>query len=187
MLHFILTFFTFSNLTFSNFSSPFAVLDYPASNHLTKATVVKVVDGDTLRLKEGTYLRLCGVDAPEISHSSLPSPDPNKQRQYYWGNISKAYLQTLIKDNSIYFNTVNLDKYNRVVAEVYLKNEYTGNLTNVEQTLLSHGMVRLSPNYYKSCSNPNSLLQSQKEAILNVEGQWADPMLLSPWEFRSKY
>lgn len=81
-----------------------------------KATVISVVDGDTvkLRLDLGFRLywrvncRLAGINAPEISTVE--------------GVISKVALtQLLAPETEVVVNSTKLDKYGRPVAIIYLK------------------------------------------------------------------
>lgn len=80
-----------------------------------KATVVRVIDGDTvkLRLDLGFRLfwivncRLAGINAPELSTDS--------------GVISKAALENLLPvDTEVIVNSTKLDKYGRPVAVIYV-------------------------------------------------------------------
>lgn len=80
-----------------------------------KATVVRVIDGDTvkLRLDLGFRLywhvncRLAGINAPEMSTDA--------------GVKSKAALEKLLPvDTEVIVNSTKLDKYGRPVALIYV-------------------------------------------------------------------
>lgn len=77
-------------------------------------TVTMVFDGETIQLDDGRIIRLIGVDAPEV-RSSFCKDEP-------FGEESKRYLASLIlhKRVSIALGDPASDKYNRVLAYVYL-------------------------------------------------------------------
>ncbi|EKD63791.1 MAG: S-layer protein [uncultured bacterium] len=80
-----------------------------------------VVDGDTIRLTDGQYVRLLGIDTPETDEC------------YY--DEAKAYLEGLIGDNQVELvaDEINDDKdaYDRLLRYIYVNDELV-NLTMVE-------------------------------------------------------
>jgi endonuclease YncB( thermonuclease family) len=79
---------------------------------MTEARVVKVVDGDTLRvlLKNGEeeYVRLAGIDAPELKHG---------------GEGAREFLSKLCPVGSIVRLEISgRDRYRRLLAVVYNEN-----------------------------------------------------------------
>lgn len=79
-----------------------------------KATVLKVIDGDTVKLKIDlgyciewiSNCRLAGINAPEISTEE--------------GVKAKAYLSSILLSNTeLLINSRKLDKYGRPVVELY--------------------------------------------------------------------
>lgn len=77
-------------------------------------TVAKVHDGDTIRLDDGTTVRLLGVDAPEVE-SSYTRAEP-------CGAGSRDYLKALVEGRRV---TIEVgpepkDRYGRTLAMVYL-------------------------------------------------------------------
>ena len=80
------------------------------ANNLT-ATVLSVGDGDTIRVRTGNKtvtVRLACIDAPEIKQSP-------------WGQQSSARLKQLLPvGQTITLRPVETDKYNRLVAEIYV-------------------------------------------------------------------
>lgn len=78
------------------------------------ATVIDVVDGDTVRLeldlgwhiKYATRVRISTIDAPE-----LKTPE---------GQAAKAYAQTLLKPgDEVLFSSRQLDKYGRPLGAIH--------------------------------------------------------------------
>lgn len=82
-------------------------------------TVISVVDGDTLRIDYNgtdTYVRLIGIDTPE-------SVNPDETKNSEEGKIASAYTKSLVSEN-VYldFDVQSRDKYDRLLAYVYLPN-----------------------------------------------------------------
>jgi endonuclease YncB( thermonuclease family) len=91
----------------------------------TEARVVKVVDGDTLRvlLKDGEeeYVRLAGIDAPELKRG---------------GEGAREFLSRLCPVGSIvHLEIVGRDKYRRLLAVVYNENGINANNKLLEENL----------------------------------------------------
>ena len=89
-----------------------------------KTFVSRVVDGDTYVIDEVTTrgntkkvrrfkVRLYGVDTPEIWH-------PKCQEEHKLALLAKFFVRNLLQGKEVVLNTVNKDRYGRVVADVYL-------------------------------------------------------------------
>jgi endonuclease YncB( thermonuclease family) len=92
---------------------------------MTEARVVRVVDGDTLRvlLKNGEeeYVRLVGIDAPELKRG---------------GEGAREFLSKLCPVGSIVrLEIVGRDKYRRLLAVVYNENGINANHRMLEENL----------------------------------------------------
>ncbi|MBN1635901.1 MAG: thermonuclease family protein [Deltaproteobacteria bacterium] len=76
--------------------------------------VVKVYDADTIEIRDGTKIRLIGVDAPEVE-------SPYRQAESY-GVESKSYLTKMLlgKKVRIVVGEQPYDKYGRTLAFIYL-------------------------------------------------------------------
>ena len=106
------------------FKWPFSVGDnYDYNNVLVK----RVVDGDTLKLENGEYVRLLGIDTPEMHESAKLYRDARRSgqsveaikqmgRQAY--EITKQLAEG--KRVRLEFDKEKYDKYNRILAYVYL-------------------------------------------------------------------
>jgi micrococcal nuclease len=83
-------------------------------------TVDEVLDGDTILIETGDYVRLIGVDAPE------------KNQDFY--NESKTFLTSLILNQKVRLeiDIRNRDNYGRLLRYIYL-NETNINLEMVRQ------------------------------------------------------
>lgn len=89
-----------------------------------RATVVRIVDGDTVvgTVDRGfydyseKYIRLAGINAPELN-----SPDPEVRAA---GQAAKEYLAQILPIGSeFWINSKKLDPYKRPIAEIFLPNQ----------------------------------------------------------------
>lgn len=172
-------------------SLPQPVTSLPTTKStLVPVTVLKVLDGDTLRVlynNQKVYIRLACLDSPEIAHNTKQALDINSIRiqQYSYGNLAKFYLEQLTPISStIYLNIYNTDKYGRLVAEVYSDSSLT---QSVQEDLISQGLAQLYPPYYKTCSNYDTLVQLEQQAKQHSLGIWSEPSFLPAWNFRKLY
>ena len=136
------------------------------SVHAEPATVVNVVDGDTLKVatEQGiTIVRLYGIDSPE-------------KKQAY-GQAAKDFVETMVTGKTVEISPVNTDKYRRTVAVVML-----GTQCLQEQLLLS-GYAWVYPDYCKK-SFCNAWRSLQGISAGNRVGLWADPVPVQPWTWR---
>ncbi len=89
-----------------------------------EARVVKVVDGDTLKvlLKDREeYVRLAGIDAPELKHG---------------GESAREFLSTLCPIGStVHLEIIGRDKYRRLLAVVRNENGVNANNRMLEENL----------------------------------------------------
>lgn len=92
-----------------------------------QARVVKVYDGDTIRISSGEKVRLIGIDTPEIHTSSKLYRDAERTGRKAedirrMGALSYEYAQRLLENRSVslQFDAQRQDKYGRLLAYVYL-------------------------------------------------------------------
>lgn len=128
------------------------------------ATVVRVKDGDTLRVRcpgREIDVRLVDIDAPE-------------KRQPY-GKAARKRVEELVGSGEVTVRAVGRDKYRRLLAYVDLPD---GRVLNV--VLVEEGWAWRFDRY---CQSPE-LLRLQEAAKAARRGLWADPAPVPPWEFR---
>ena len=111
-----------------------------ATSSLPVAQVERVVDGDTLRLKDGRNVRMVGLNTPETGKKGQ-SAEP-------FAEAAKRRLQALVAESdgqvSLGIGQQGKDRYGRVLANVYGRNG-----ANLEAQLLSEGLgylVAVAPN-----------------------------------------
>jgi endonuclease YncB( thermonuclease family) len=84
-----------------------------------KATVVKIVDGDTVHAltpdRTKLKIRLYGIDAPEVQHGK-------KEGQSY-GNEAKDTLTSLVLNKAVIVRVLDIDRYKRQVCIILLNGQ----------------------------------------------------------------
>ena len=94
-------------------------------------TVAQVIDGDTLRLRDGRSVRLIGINTPEIGRKGRPS-EPLAE-------AARETLQALLGKTTpvgLRFDREKRDHYGRLLAHVYLQDG-----KSVEAALLEAGLA----------------------------------------------
>lgn len=131
-----------------------------------EAYVIKVIDGDTLKVSiggsENERVRMLGIDTPESVH-----PDANKNTKN--GKIASNYTKSKLEGKTVKleFDKEKRDKYGRLLAYVYLDNKM------FNEVLLEEGyasVLIISPNnrYEKEFRN------IEKEAKAKKIGFWSN-------------
>lgn len=131
--------------------------------------VVSTGDGDTLRINRSgqtVTIRLACIDSPE---SSQPG-----------GSEAAARLSTLLPPGqSVYVRPVNIDRYGREVAEIYLGNQ------SVNLLLVREGYAVVYDEYLNGCAETqNQYLQAELEAQNARLNFWAQSNPTMPWDWR---
>ncbi len=111
-------------------------------------SVIKVVDGDSIDLKDGRRIRLLGIDAPE------------KERCMY--GEARESLRVKVQGKRVKLENTIIDDYGRILANVFVGNELV-NRTMVEAGLAKFTYVT-SP-YYQNLKEAS---QKAKEMKLGI-------------------
>ena len=127
------------------------------------AKVDRVVDGDTVYIKDGTKIRLHGIDTPE--------------RDQPYGKQATRALDGLIK-TKVYVLEKDTDRYGRLVAVLY-----TPEGLNVNLEMVCGGHAWWYERYARFDSDLEDCQESAQEARL---GLWADDDPVAPWAWRRK-
>lgn len=133
------------------------------------ADVVRVVDGDTLKVSTGAApvtLRLYGVDAPEKSQPHGPQ--------------ASAWLADLLNGQAVEVDVQDTDKFGRSVAVVKIGG------VNVNEALVSEGHAWLYA-WYCTASECAQWAEDEETARAAGLGLWADPAPVEPWRWRKGY
>lgn len=137
----------------------------PHANKNKYYRVVKVVDGDTFWIDDGSdrkKIRLIGVDAPETRRTA-------RRDIGFYAVESKKYLTGLIldKDVRLEYDADPKDRYGRTLAYVYLRD---GTFVNAELVRRGYAMVMTVPPNVK---HAEEFVGLQREARENHKGLWA--------------
>ncbi|WP_288131878.1 thermonuclease family protein [Microbulbifer sp.] len=125
------------------------------------AALAKVVDGDTVHLKDGRKVRLIGVNTPELAHSGRPA-QPLAQE-------AKEFTQRFLAggDVELVYDRDRRDNHGRVLAHVY---NHRGD--SLEAALLSAGLafhIAVAPNFALA----ECLAERENAARQRHRGLWA--------------
>ncbi len=151
----------------------FSLATGAAAEHLS-GKVLWIYDGDTLKVEHVGKVRLIGIDTPETKGSSRDyfyrrdfNIPPKKLRQI--AHQAKQYNIHYVKGKKVRLELdhTRKDKYNRLLAYVYLPN---GELLNL--TLLKKGLATVFRRYdfkYKK-----KFLKAEKKARKKKYGLWSN-------------
>ncbi len=122
--------------------------------------VKAVIDGDTLLLQDGRFVRYIGINAPEIAHKKKPG-EP-------FGILSTRANARLVRGGRVRleFDRQKYDRYDRLLAYVYSESG-----TMVNRAMIAEGMaycLYIAPNsrYEKE------MLEAQQGAMNTSRGIW---------------
>lgn len=151
-----------------------AFQNFKASPNSETWEVVKVSDGDTLKVRRGRQeekIRLCGLDAPEKAQNL--------------GQESKSNLQRLVEkaNGKVQVVPIERDRYGRMVAEVFAVMA-DGSERFVQEEQLKAGLAFHYAKYSDSCPNQTAIINAEAIAKQNRAGVWGDPNSVPPWDFR---
>tara|TARA_X000000368_G_C23032860_1_gene713359 strand:- start:361 stop:870 length:510 start_codon:yes stop_codon:yes gene_type:complete len=140
----------------------FAYEDLPS---VIYAKVIKVIDGDTIHLRNKKYgkikVRLAEIDAPE--------------RDQPYGEEAKVALKKIILNKSVKLNKVAIDRYNRVIGIVYY------NDLEINYFLVRNGFAWCYDKYNKREKIKNAENYARSEKI----GIWLyEKNVIAPWDWR---
>lgn len=124
--------------------------------------VVKIIDGDTVILEDGSSVRLVGIQAPKIS---LGQPG---FKDWPLAGVAKNTLSDLVLDNhvTLYYGGARTDRYQRHLAHLFLDEGRW-----VQGVLLRTGMARV----YSFADNRalvEDMLRLEKHAESAHRGIW---------------
>ncbi len=137
--------------------------------------VVRAVDGDTLKLENGERVRLIGIDTPEVYESTKLYRDSKKSGQdikaiQALGKRSSGFTRDLVEGKRVRleFDVEKRDKYQRLLAYVYLKD---GIFVNAEIVKQGYASLMTYPPNIKYVDTFKELYQ---EARVNNRGLWKE-------------
>lgn len=111
---------------------------------------IRVIDGDTIdsnidlgfSISIRRRIRLLGIDAPETRLQSKIKDSTAREKEKQLGIDSKNFLTKICNSNQIYLSSQNLDKYGRVLGEIFYIEDDLGieeNYVSINQLMVSEG------------------------------------------------
>jgi micrococcal nuclease len=140
------------------------------ANQLLSAKVISVGDGDTISVvnnDQKIIIRLACIDAPE-------------QRQA-WGKQATDRLKELLPiGKNIFYRAIQSDRYQRLVAEVFVDNQ------SINLQMVKEGQAVVYKKYLKGCeSSQNQYLKAEASAKTDNLNFWSQPNPAMPWDYRN--
>jgi len=140
----------------------------------TNILVKRVVDGDTLVLENGERVRLIGIDTPELHESNKLQRDAARSKQDVntikeMGQAAYEFTKKLVegKKVSLEFDVEKYDRYDRLLAYVYLNKDNT--FVNAE--IVKQGYASLMT-YPPNVKYVDLFTKLYREARQNQRGLW---------------
>lgn len=149
--------------------------DIPVSHNYDYGDILvaRVVDGDTLKLESGEYVRLLGIDTPELHESAKLHRDAQRSGESVEaiqkaGRKSYEFTRQLAEGKRVRleFDTEKYDKYNRILAYVFLADGTFLNARIVEEGYASITHYKLNVKY------ADLFLKLYQQARENKRGLW---------------
>ncbi len=131
---------------------PAAAEDYPL-----RSSVIFVNDGDTLRLSDGKYVRLVGIDTPE------------KDEEFYKDAKRLCERAVLDKRVRLEYDREKKDRYGRLLAYVFFEDGGSEYMLNIR--ILEEGLGHI---YHKRgrLRHHDRMLEAQRRALVSFRGIW---------------
>ncbi len=136
--------------------------------------VLKVVDGDTVELKDSQgnmlRIRLYGIDAPEGRQS--------------FGKESRSNAAQILKGKKVRLKKMYIDDYRRIVAIAYISSGGTADALSVNERQIQSGMAWVYDFFCKS-AECNTWKLEESMAKNQKLGLWSNPSAMPPWQWRA--
>ncbi len=140
-----------------------------------KGRVRHVIDGDTVIVRRGwgeVRIRLDGIDCPEDGQP--------------WGDIATRGLIKQIGGREVRVEEHGTDRYDRVLATLYVRDRDSGEWRNVNERMVMLGHAWVLRGWL------DHLPRSRREQLLRLEGWarrkgvglWRQPNPVPPWRWR---
>jgi micrococcal nuclease len=155
------------------------LLCVPMGNAYNKATVVRVVDGDTIKIEMNGHeeaVRLIGIDTPESKVNKKAKKDAIKTNHDVevitaMGKEATEYVKTLVRKGDtvgIEFDVQKRDKYKRLLVYAYLQD---GKMLNEE--IIKAGFASVMT-YPPNVKYQERFVRAYREALDTKRGLYRD-------------
>lgn len=137
---------------------------------------IEVIDGDTIKLqtnKRVYRIRLNYIDAPEIDQLSFDKKAI--------GNLSKNFLEVLVKDKEIQVQYSQLGFYQRILGTLFIDD------IEINRLMIKEGFAVLYPYaMFESHGQKMDYLYLYYNAKAKRKGMWNSSGFLDPKEYRKR-
>ena len=143
---------------------------------VSATTVTRIMDGDTLEVKDNGELiriRLVDIDAPEKSQP--------------FGQRAKQKLSELVKDaNDVAVSSTGKDRYGRTLAKVYVKKCQPACLAYYVNAEMVKSGLAWAYRYHGKATSP-TMEELESRAKQAKTGLWSLPDAVEPWRYRYEH
>jgi endonuclease YncB( thermonuclease family) len=144
---------------------PWLFVSVALADDLITAKVVGVTDGDSITVlapgDRQDKIRLHGIDCPESGQA--------------FGKRAKQFTSNQCFGKTITYRKMDIDRYGRTVATVYLDDGRELNLEIIKAGYAWH---------YRRYSDRQDYADAEAQARSEKLGLWSDPHAKPPWEWR---
>lgn len=121
------------------------------------------------------YVRLSGIDAPEVRHFHMPEQAFAKE--------SKEYLRKLVLNRKVRIKIVGIDRYNRVLAIVHVPGWFFGTNVNLRMVESGHACVYTGKDAIYD-RYEKAMRDAEAKAMEDKRGMWKFPDVVTPMEYK---
>ena len=135
--------------------------------HAWQGYVVKVLDGDSIRVKKGKEIievRLYGIDCPEWKQD--------------YGNRAKQFTRSQLYHKTVEVDPIDIDRYGRTVALV------TSSGQLISRELVRKGLAWVYLKYCRKQPLCTELEKLEDAARGQRRGLWKAKNPVSPWQWK---
>lgn len=150
-----------------------ALLLYPISVYAWSAQVVKIIDGDTVHVKDNkgemVKIRIYGIDCPELDQA--------------YGKAAKQLTAKLILGKQIEIIPITQDRYQRIIAGIILLDD----MVILQDALITSGLAWVDDRFCKAAvCNLWKTHQQDAQNSHTPRGLWKSKKPIPPWTWRKK-
>lgn len=142
---------------------------------LSTITVIDVLDGDTVKIKEwDNSLRLASIDAPESKKSKRRPGQP-------FADVATIELKKMVAAGKTSAQCFDFDRYSRPLCALYV--QFDGQSISINRQLVVKGLAWANTQD-KRFLRDKAMLPLQASAKNDSRGLWGAPNPIAPWQWR---
>lgn len=106
------------------------LVENPKQWEYRSGRVARAIDGDTIKMDDGTVIRLAGINSPEVGHGKTPSqPGADQARAWTAEQLAGKTIRYYVDSKNA------ADRYGRTVALIFY---WTGGSYNIDMIQTGH-------------------------------------------------